>query len=92
MSIWGEILGYLAGIGTAIAFLPQTIQTIKEKNVSGLSLGTYIIYCLGVLSWILYGIYLGSIQMIVFNTISLFFSVIILFMIVKERYFREKKN
>ena len=31
MSIWGEILGYLAGIGTAIAFLPQTIQTIKEK-------------------------------------------------------------
>ena len=73
MNFWGEFLGYLAGICTAIVFLPQTIQTIKEKNVSGLSLGTYIIYCVGMISWILYGIYLNSIQMIVFNTISLFF-------------------
>lgn len=85
MNFWGEFLGYLAGICTAIVFLPQTIQTIKEKNVSGLSLGTYIIYCVGMISWILYGIYLNSIQMIVFNTISLFFGSIILYMIIKNK-------
>lgn len=86
MSFWGEFLGYLAGICTAIVFLPQTIQTIKNKNVSGLSLETYIIYCIGMISWILYGIYLSSLQMIVFNAISLFFGGIILYMIIKSKY------
>ena len=82
MDIIGEGLGYLAGICTAIVFLPQTIQTIKERNVSGLSLSTYIIYCVGMISWILYGVYLHSFQMMLFNSISLFFAVIILYMIV----------
>lgn len=85
MNIFFEVLGYVAGICTAIAFLPQALQTIKYKNVSGLSLTSYIIYCLGVVSWILYGCYLHSLQMMVFNTISLFFSVIVLVLIIKHR-------
>jgi len=85
VNIIGELLGYIAGICTAIAFLPQSIQTIRSKNVSGLSLSTYIIYCIGVLSWIVYGMYLHSIPMIVFNAISLFFAFLILLMIVKNK-------
>ena len=84
MNIIGELLGYFAGICTAIVFLPQTIETIKSKNVSGLSLASYSIYCIGMISWILYGIYLSSIQMIIFNGISLFFATIILYMIISE--------
>ena len=82
MELIGEILGYLGGICIAVAFLPQSIQTIKKRDTKGLSLPTYIIYCVGVLSWILYGAYLGSVQMIFFNTISLFFSAIILTLII----------
>lgn len=85
MEIIGEALGYLAGICTAIVFLPQTIQTIKDRNVSGLSLSTYIIYCVGMVSWILYGIYLHSVQMMLFNSISLFFAAIILYLIIKNK-------
>jgi len=85
MDIIGEGLGYLAGICTAIVFLPQTIQTIRERNVSGLSLSTYIIYCVGMILWILYGVYLHSFQMVLFNSISLFFAVIILYMIIKGK-------
>ena len=85
MELIGEFLGYLAGICTAIVFLPQTIQTIKSRNVKGLSLTTYIIYCTGMLSWILYGVYLSSIQMIVFNAISLFFAAIILYLIIQNK-------
>ena len=85
MEIIAEALGYLAGICTAIVFLPQTIQTIKSRNVSGLSLTTYIIYCIGMISWILYGIHLKSIQMMLFNAISLFFAVIILYMIIVDK-------
>ena len=81
----GEFIGYLAGVCTAIVFLPQTIQTIKSKNVSGLSLVTYIIYCIGMLSWISYGVYLHSVQMILFNAISLVFALIILYMIIIDK-------
>lgn len=85
MSIMGEILGYFAGLCTAVVFLPQTLETIRTKNVKGLSLATYVIYCAGMLSWILYGFYLHSLQMILFNTISLFFALIILYMIFKNK-------
>ena len=85
MTIFCEFLGCLAGICTAIAFLPQSLETIKSKNVKGLSLATYIIYCIGILSWILYGAYLHSIQMVLFNTISLVFAGIILIMIIKYK-------
>lgn len=90
MDIIGELLGYIAGICTAIVFLPQSIQTIKTKDVSGLSLGTYLIYCVGMLSWIAYGVYLKSIQMMLFNTISLLFAAIILYIIIKQKNRTEK--
>jgi MtN3 and saliva related transmembrane protein len=85
MDIVGEIIGYLAGICTAIVFLPQSIRTIKTKDVRGLSLGSYVIYCLGMLLWIAYGVYLHSIQMMFFNAVSLFFAAIILYIIVARR-------
>ena len=85
MQIIGELLGYIAGICTAIVFLPQSIETVKTKNVEGLALSTYIIYNIGMISWILYGIYLHSIQMIVFNSISFIFSSIILYMILMKK-------
>lgn len=85
MDIVGEIIGYLAGICTAIVFLPQSVRTIKTKDVRGLSLGSYVIYCLGMLLWIAYGVYLHSIQMMFFNAVSLFFAAIILYIIVAQR-------
>lgn len=85
MEFLGEFLGYLAGICTAIVFLPQSVQTIKTKDVSGLSFGTYVIYCIGMMSWIAYGTYLHSVQMIIFNTISLFFAAIILYIIIRQK-------
>ncbi len=85
MELIGEFLGYLAGICTAIVFLPQSIQTIKTRDTTGLSKMTYIVYCVGMVSWILYGIYLHSIQMILFNAISLFFALIILYIIFQNK-------
>jgi len=85
MHIMGELLGYIAGICTAIVFLPQSVQTLKTKDVKGLSLSTYVIYNIGMLSWILYGIYLHSVQMIIFNSISFVFSSIILYLIIAQK-------
>lgn len=83
-SFWGEIIGYLSGMCTTLAFLPQAIKSIVTKNVSGLSLYMYIIYCIGLIFWIFYGVYLHSFQIMLFNSITLIFNVIILYMIIKS--------
>lgn len=80
--IIGEFLGYACGFCTTIAFLPQTIKSIRSRNVSGLSLSMYVIYCIGLIFWILYGVYLNSFQMIFFNGITLLFNSIILYLII----------
>ena len=85
MNFVGEFLGYLGGICMAVAFLPQSLKTIKNKDVAGLSLLSYIIYCTGIVSWIVYGFYLGSTQMIVFNLISLVFAGMILYTIIRYK-------
>lgn len=85
MHVLGEFLGYLAGICVAVAFLPQSLKTIKNKDVKGISLASYVIYCTGILSWVLYGFYLGSIQMIVFNAISFIFAGMILYMVIRYK-------
>ena len=85
MNLLGEFLGYLGGVCMAVAFLPQSLKTIKKKDVKGLSLLSYVIYCTGIVSWILYGFYLGSMQMIIFNLISLIFAGMILYTIIRHK-------
>ena len=80
--IIGEFLGYACGFFTTIAFLPQTIKSIHSKNVSGLSWLTYTIYCIGCALWVLYGVYLDSFQMVLFNNITLLLNGIILHLII----------
>jgi len=80
-----ETIGYIGGLCTAFCFMPQTLKTIRSKNVQGLSLVSYILYCIVILSWVLYGIYVHSVQMVVFNSISLFFAGYILIMILIYR-------
>ncbi|MDR1694856.1 MAG: SemiSWEET transporter [Lactobacillaceae bacterium] len=85
-----EFIGYLAGICTAVCFMPQTIKTLRTRDVKSLSLTSYIIYNLGIFSWTLYGLHLKSVQMVLFNSISLIFSLSILYMIIK--YKNKKAN
>ena len=91
-SFVGELFGYVSGICTTLAFLPQAIKSIVTKNVSGLSLSMYVIFCIGLISWILYGVYLNSFQIILFNSITLVFNSIILDMIIttKKRHKKAK--
>ena len=75
----------VGGLCTTFTFLPQTIKSIRTRNVSGLSWMTYTIYCIGCALWILYGIYLKSLQIILFDGIALLFGSIILYLIVTNK-------
>ncbi len=85
MDVFFEIIGYIGGFFTAVCFLPQTLKTLKNKAVNDLSLFSYGIYSIGILCWILYGFYVHSVQMVVFNSISLVFALAIFYMIVKYK-------
>ena len=91
-NVFGEIGGYIAGAGTTLAFLPQVIKSISTRNVSGLSLFMYIIYCIGLISWIFYGIYLDSFQIILFNCITLVLNTIILYLIIVNTRSKKKRK
>ncbi len=75
-----EILGLIAGACTALSFLPQVVKVWQTKSVNDISLGMYVLLCVGVILWIFYGIFLGSIAVIAANivTLSLAFTVLMM--------------
>lgn len=80
-----DIFGYLAGVLTTVSFVPQAYKVIISKNVEGLSLLMYLIFTIGVICWFTYGLFIASSPMIIFNGITLFLSLIILFSIFRHR-------
>jgi MtN3 and saliva related transmembrane protein len=65
-----EWLGYVAAILTTLAFVPQAAKTIRSKDTSGISLGMYLVFTVGVVFWLAYGIAIGSLPMILANTVT----------------------
>lgn len=73
-----SFFGYIASILTTLSFLPQAIKTIKEKNTDGISLLMYTMFTLGVFLWAIYGFYIQDIAILVGNSVTLLFAVVIL--------------
>jgi len=53
---WVTVMGYIAGVCTTSAFLPQAIKIVKTKHTKDLSLGMYSILTTGVGLWGVYGL------------------------------------
>ena len=66
-----EVLGYAEAALTTGSFIPQAVMTIRSRNTSGISLGMYVVFTVGVATWLAYGINLGSWPMIAANTVTL---------------------
>lgn len=49
-----EFIGMLAGFLSTIAFLPQALKVYKSKMTREISLGMYILYCVGLIVWSIY--------------------------------------
>ena len=80
-----ELIGFDAAFLTTIAFIPQVVQVWKTKSVQGLSLTTYIIFVIGVFLWFLYGLRIGSLSMIIANSITVVLALIIMYFIIKSK-------
>ncbi len=73
-------LGGLAAALTTGAFVPQALLTFRTRDVSGISLGMYSAFTLGVALWLAYGLALGAWPIIVANAITLLLAGSILIM------------
>ena len=71
-------LGFIAGILTTVAFVPQVIKIWKTRHARDISLGMFAIFSSGVLLWLFYGIEIGAMPVIVANAVTLGLSLTIL--------------
>ena len=89
MNITPEIIGYIAATLTTSSFLPQAIMTIKTRDTESLSLGMYIAFTLGVLLWLIYGLFVADKAIIFANAITFVLSASILFFKVYNTIFKK---
>ena len=71
-------LGYFAGLLTTIAFIPQVVKVWTSKSTSDISLIMFVIFTLGVLLWLIYGVIVNDYSLVVTNLVTFSLSLSIL--------------
>jgi MtN3 and saliva related transmembrane protein len=77
-------VGAIAATLTTLAFVPQALKTWRSRHARDLSLGMFLLFTLGVIGWLIYGLLLGSWPIIIANAITVVLAGGILFF--KIRY------
>ncbi len=75
-----NLLGYPAAFLTTVAFVPQAWQSWRTRDLSGVSLPMYALFTLGVALWLAYGVAIGSLPVIVANSITLVLASVVLWL------------
>jgi MtN3 and saliva related transmembrane protein len=83
---WTDLLGYLAASLTTASFIPQALKTFRTRDVSGISLGMYSAFTVGVALWLAYGLLLRAWPVVIANIITLVLSLSILAMKLRYRH------
>lgn len=84
-----DLVGYVAATLTTCSFVPQALQTFRTRDVSGISLGMYSVFTVGIALWLGYGLALQAWPIVAANAITLVLAGAILAM--KLRYGRSPR-
>jgi MtN3 and saliva related transmembrane protein len=79
-----QLIGAIGAVLTTICWAPQAWRVIRYRNTHAISLATNLALLAGQFCWLYYGIALNNWPLIVSNTISIMFTVVIVTM--KVRY------
>lgn len=82
--IFVDAVGYFAASCTTLAFLPQAVKAIRYKDTKSLSLGMYVLFTVGVVLWLTYGILKDDYAIALANAVTVILSLAIL--VTKIRY------
>ena len=78
-----NIIGFIAAFCTTVAFIPQAIKIYKTKKTNDISFGMFLLMCVGVAMWDVYGFMIRSIPVVIANSITLLLAVYIFIMKIK---------
>ncbi len=67
-----DLLGLIATCFTTSSFVPQVWHIWKTRDVSAISLPTYVIITIGLALWLAYGILRSDLPLIVANSVMVF--------------------
>ena len=73
-----DLIGSIAACLTTASFVPQVWLSFKTRDVSGVSLGMYSVFTVGIALWLVYGLRLGAWPIVVSNAITLLLATAIL--------------
>ncbi len=75
---WVDLLGYAAASLTTVSFIPQAWLSFRTGDVSGISVGMYSCFTVGVALWLAYGLVLNAWPIVIANAITLVLALAIL--------------
>jgi MtN3 and saliva related transmembrane protein len=75
--------GYIAGTLTTLSFVPQVVRAWNLKETRDLSPAMLLLFALGVLLWTFYGVWTGSMPIIIANVVTFFLILVLLGMKIK---------
>ena len=78
-------IGFIAAFFTSIAFIPQVVKVIRDKQTEGVSLSMYLIFVTGVICWIAYGALVHDVAILAANIITFIFAFPVLIVVIKNR-------
>jgi MtN3 and saliva related transmembrane protein len=73
-----SLIGFIAGILTTIAYIPQIIQVWRSKSAKDISSVTFAVLTTGIILWAIYGFEINSMPLIISSIISAVFACAIL--------------
>ncbi|NJO67669.1 MAG: SemiSWEET transporter [Rhodospirillales bacterium] len=80
-----EMIGTVAGICSTSSFVPQVLKAWREQDTKAISKRMHLITVTAFSLWIVYGVLIGSVPIIVFNTASLILSGTVLVLTIRRR-------
>jgi len=80
-----DILGWIAGTLTTIAFFPQLLKTWTTKSAKDVSLVMMITFCVGIFLWFVYGLAIDAMPVVVTNSVTLILALLILILKIKYK-------
>lgn len=79
-----ELIGYLAGFIVAISLVPQVFKSWKTKSTEDISIVWTLIYIVGLILWVIYGVGIISFPIIIAVTLEALLAISLL--ILKLKY------
>lgn len=91
-SIWVEILGAAAGLLTTFSALPQLLTTYRTSDVRSFDLWFLAMLFMGLFLWVLYGVWIDSFSVAIFNAIGCLLWLPIIAMKIHSKASRKKRD